>query len=54
MPFRSYLSQVELPLTFGLGSATKAERVLVHWPGGKTQELKDLAADKLHVIEQAN
>jgi hypothetical protein len=52
MPFRSYLSQVELPLTFGLGAATQAERVLIHWPGGTRQELTSLAADRLHVIEQ--
>ncbi len=28
----SYLSQSELPLTFGLGAATKADRVVVEWP----------------------
>ncbi len=53
MPFRSYLSQVELPLSFGLGSATVAEKVVIHWPDGATRELTDLAADRLHVIEQA-
>jgi hypothetical protein len=51
MPFRSYLSQVELPLTFGLGSAIKAEKVVVHWPDGTTQELNELAGDRLHTIE---
>jgi hypothetical protein len=53
MPFRSYLAQVELPLTFGLGSGTKAARVSIHWPDGATQELTGLAADRLHRIEQA-
>ena len=54
VPFKSYLSQVELPLTFGLGKATVAERVTVHWPDGETQELTTLAADRKHEIVQAN
>jgi len=29
---RGYLSQSELPLTFGLGKATKVDRITVHWP----------------------
>lgn len=53
VPFKSYLSQVELPLTFGLGLATQADKVLVHWPDGAKQELTGLAANRLHVIEQA-
>ncbi|NOT29719.1 MAG: CRTAC1 family protein [Planctomycetes bacterium] len=53
VPFKSYLSQVELPLTFGLGQATQADKILVHWPDGAQQELTGLAADRLHVIEQA-
>ena len=53
VPFKSYLSQVELPLTFGLGKATVAERVTIHWPDGKTQELTALAADRRHEIAQA-
>ena len=46
----SYLSQSELPLTFGLGAATKADRVVVEWPSGKTDEVKDLAGGKAYVI----
>jgi hypothetical protein len=52
VPFRSYLSQVEPVLTFGLGSATRVERVRIHWPDGKVQELVDLAADRLHEIPE--
>jgi hypothetical protein len=37
MPTRSYLSQVELPVTFGLGEATFAESVTVLWPDGSRQ-----------------
>jgi hypothetical protein len=36
-PTRSYLSQVELPVSFGLGHETKVERVVVKWPDGSQQ-----------------
>jgi hypothetical protein len=51
MPTRSYLSQVELPLTFGLGAETAAT-VTVRWPDGEEQVLRDLEADRLHVIRR--
>ena len=36
MPTGSYLSQVELPLTFGLGKSGEIESLEVIWPNGKT------------------
>jgi hypothetical protein len=36
-PTRSYLSQSELPVTFGLGKATAVESIKVTWPGNSTQ-----------------
>lgn len=42
----SYLSQSELPVTFGLGKRDKIERVMIQWPGGRTEEYKNLAAGK--------
>jgi len=39
MPSRSYLSSVELPITFGLGDATSA-KIRIRWPDGSTQELE--------------
>lgn len=35
MPFRSYLSQVETTLTFGLGRASRVDAVHVRWPDGR-------------------
>jgi enediyne biosynthesis protein E4 len=32
-----YLSQSVLPLYFGLGAATKIDRVEVNWPSGRKQ-----------------
>jgi enediyne biosynthesis protein E4 len=42
----SYLSQSEFPLTFGLGKQDEAERVVIDWPSGRTEEYKKLAAGK--------
>jgi enediyne biosynthesis protein E4 len=48
----SYLSQSELPLTFGLGSVAKADRVVVEWPSGRTDEMKDLPAGRSYVVTE--
>jgi hypothetical protein len=42
----SYLSQSELPLTFGLGPRDKIDRVVIDWPSGRNEEFKDLRADR--------
>jgi len=39
MPTRSYLSQSELPVTFGLGDATKLDGVEIIWPSGSKQKV---------------
>ena len=46
----SYLSQNDLRLHFGLGSAAKIDTVEVRWPSGKVENLKDVAADKIYTI----
>ena len=46
----SYLSQSELPLTFGLGKAAKADRVVIEWPSGKVDEIADLPGGKAYTI----
>ena len=40
MPTRSYLSQVELPLTFGLGDAQRVDALRVTWTNGQVQQVK--------------
>jgi hypothetical protein len=42
----SYLSQSELPVTFGVGKRDKIERVQIVWPSGAEQEFKGLSAGK--------
>jgi len=44
----SYLSQSELPVTFGLGKRDRIERVVIQWPSGRTEEYKNLAAGKAY------
>ncbi len=44
----SYLSQSELPVTFGLAKRDRIERVVVDWPSGRTEEYKDLAAGRTY------
>src|SRR5205823_2916915 len=39
MPTRSYLSQCELPVTIGLGNATRIESLEILWPGGSVQKV---------------
>ena len=34
----SYLSQSELPVTFGLGKMDQVEKVVIEWPSGRTEE----------------
>jgi hypothetical protein len=40
----SYLSQSELPVTFGLGKRDRIDRVVVEWPSGRTEDFKNLTA----------
>jgi hypothetical protein len=42
----SYLSQSELPLTFGLGKSDKIERAQIEWPSGAKEEFKNLGAGR--------
>ncbi len=50
MPTRSYLSQSELPVTFGLGRIDRIEKLVVRWPDGTTQEMAGPKIDALHEI----
>jgi hypothetical protein len=50
----SYLSQSELPVTFGVGKAGRIDRLTLEWPSGAFQEFKDIATGKAYqLIENA-
>ena len=44
----SYLSQSELPVTFGLEKRDRIERVVIDWPSGRTEEFKNLSAGRCY------
>jgi len=48
----SYLSQSELPLTFGVGKSDRVDRLAVEWPSGTTQEFKNVAAGKAYELHE--
>ncbi len=50
----SYLSQSDLRLHFGLGAATKADRIEIDWPSGARQTLREVAAGRVVAIEEGN
>jgi hypothetical protein len=53
MPTRSYLSQVEPVLTFGLGAANVVDSIEVRWPGGATTQAGPTDADQRVRISRA-
>jgi enediyne biosynthesis protein E4 len=48
----SYLSQSELPLTFGLGKNDLLDRAVVEWPSGRTEEFESLRAGRAYVCTE--
>jgi hypothetical protein len=48
----SYLSQSELALTFGLGSATAIDKVQILWPSGLVDELPGVPVDTTVVVRE--
>ena len=47
----SYLSQSELPLTFGLGRREEAGTLVIEWPSGAVQEFKNVRAGAYNCTE---
>jgi hypothetical protein len=46
----SYLSQNDLRVHFGLGSATKVDSLEIRWPSGAVETLRNLDADKYYSV----
>jgi enediyne biosynthesis protein E4 len=49
----SYLSQSELPVTFGAGKLREIERVVIDWPNGRTEEHKNLETGKSFEVTES-
>lgn len=52
MPTCSYISQRELPVTFGLGTVNEPQSITIVWPDGTRQKIGSLAVDQQHTIRQ--
>jgi enediyne biosynthesis protein E4 len=48
-----YASSSAGPVHFGLGSNASADLVEIHWPSGIVQTLRDVAADRVVVVKEA-
>jgi hypothetical protein len=51
-PLNSFRSQMPNLVHFGLGDATKVDRLTIRWPSGKVQELIDVAADQHILVDE--
>jgi len=50
----SYLSSAEKTVTFGLGSATRVDSLMVYWPSSRAEQFVSIAAhQEIHIIEGA-
>ena len=47
-----YLSQSDLRLHFGLGTARTIDRLEIRWPNGMTESFENLAADRIYYVEE--
>jgi enediyne biosynthesis protein E4 len=52
MPTHGYLSQSELPVTFGLGDRTSVDEVRIRWPDGSLQTVRGVPIDSMTRIIQ--
>jgi hypothetical protein len=48
----SYLSQNDLRIHFGLGDASKVDRLEIRWPSGRTDVLSGLVADRFYAVKE--
>ncbi|HEV3419579.1 MAG TPA: CRTAC1 family protein [Candidatus Acidoferrum sp.] len=49
----SYLSQSELPLTFGVGKQDEIEKITIDWPSGTTEEYPKLKSSKAYQLTES-
>lgn len=52
-PANTFYSQAVSFVHFGLGNSPKVDHLVVRWPSGITHELRDIAADRHIVVDEA-
>ena len=50
----SYLSQSELPVTFGIGKRDRIDRVVITWPSGRVDEHQSLATGRAYDVTEGS
>lgn len=53
-PYRGYLSSMEDVVHFGMGSTLQVDSVIIKWPGGKMQLLRDVKVDQVVKVDIRN
>ena len=48
----SYISNSDMRVHFGLGSAAKIEWVEIRWPSGLAEKFSDLPVDAIHTLKE--
>jgi hypothetical protein len=48
----SYLSQSELPLTFGTGRRDRVDRIVIDWPSGRTEDFRNVATGRSYTCTE--
>src|SRR6266446_6871635 len=49
-----FISQSDLRVHFGLGKAEKADKIVIRWPNGLLETLKDLEANRYYVVREGS
>src|SRR5438445_11123738 len=49
-----YISQCDLRLHFGLGTAKKPDTLTVRWPSGLVETLRDLPANQYYAVREGS
>jgi hypothetical protein len=50
----SYISNNDMRVHFGLGTATKIDSVTVRWPNGRMETFEDLSVDAIHTLKEGD
>ena len=48
----SYISNNDMRVHFGLGSATNIEWIEIRWPSGLLEKFSDLSIDAIHTVKE--
>ena len=50
----SYISNNDMRVHFGLGSAPKIDSVQIRWPSGLVERFENLAVDAIHTLKEGS